>query len=171
MSRDADADNDRAPVDAGGEEYKVFVGGISWHMNDRELLRSMSAEQLSKLRQCHLLSFQASHTACVLAAFEKYRPIDARVMLDKITNRSRGFGFVTFGDKALMEKAVAEMHQADIENRKISVTKAIPQSETAPGTPAAALARGGRDRQAFASHPPVETCSWSTVSCQVAWPS
>lgn len=67
-------------------------------------------------------------------------------MLDKITNRSRGFGFVTFNDKALMEKAVAEMHEANIENRKISVTKAIPQSETAPGTPAAALARGGRDR-------------------------
>lgn len=40
MSRDADPDNDRAPVDAGPEEYKVFVGGISWHMNDRELLRS-----------------------------------------------------------------------------------------------------------------------------------
>lgn len=94
------------------------------------------------------MAFPASLQALLcIAAFEKYRPADARVMLDKITNRSRGFGFVTFNDKALMEKAVAEMHEVTIENRKISVNKAIPQSETAPGTPAAALARGGsRDR-------------------------
>ena len=89
--------------------------------------------------------------SCFEAAFEKYRPVEARVMLDRITNRSRGFGFVTFNDKSQMEKAVAEMHEANIENRKISVTKAIPQSETAPGTPAAALARGGRDRYATSS--------------------
>lgn len=96
-----------------------------------------------KLVLCRTLS---AHKLHIGAAFDKYHPVDARVMLDKITNRSRGFGFVTFNDKALMEKAVAEMHEANIENRKISVTKAIPQSETAPGTPAAALARGGRDR-------------------------
>ena len=145
MSRDADPDRERAPVDAGPEEHKVFVGGISWHMNDRELMRSESGFPAQSFPTHRRFSSKADGTS-ICAAFDKYHPVDARVMLDKITNRSRGFGFVTFNDKALMEKAVAEMHEVNIENRKISVTKAIPQSETAPGTPAAALARGGRDR-------------------------
>ncbi len=28
------------PEGGGGNTYKVFVGGISWHMNDSELLKS-----------------------------------------------------------------------------------------------------------------------------------
>ncbi|KAK9823266.1 hypothetical protein WJX72_001456 [[Myrmecia] bisecta] len=97
-------------------EFKCFVGGISWHMDDVKLKDE----------------------------FGKYSPKDARVMLDKITNRSRGFGFVMFDTKEDMEAAIAGMHGQDIDGRKISVTRAIPQNETAPGTPAAALAAGRR---------------------------
>jgi len=64
-------------------------------------------------------------------------------MLVKHSRRSRGFGFVWFADEAAREAAVAKHHGTELEpGRKISVTKAIPQSQTAPGTPADALRRG-----------------------------
>ncbi len=79
-------------------------------------------------------------------AFRKYDPTEATVMVDKRTNRSRGFGFVYFRDKASMDDAIKDLHSTELDGRRISVTRAIPQSETAPGTPASVLMRGsGRD--------------------------
>jgi len=66
------------------------------------------------------------------------------VQLDKATGRSRGFGFVFFADEKGLKSAIAAMHQSEMDGRKISVTRAIPQSETVPGTPAAALNAGRR---------------------------
>ena len=41
MSEDRDRDpperESSQPAAAPSEEYKIFVGGISWHMDDREL--------------------------------------------------------------------------------------------------------------------------------------
>jgi RNA recognition motif-containing protein len=46
-------------------------------------------------------------------AFSEYGAItDANVVYDRETGRSRGFGFVTFTDKASAEKAVTGMNQA-----------------------------------------------------------
>lgn len=98
------------------QEHKAFVGGISWHMNDRELKDTFRNKG--------------------------YAAKDAAVMLDKMTGRSRGFGFVTFATEEELAQAVKHMHDSDLDGRKISCTKAIPQSETAPGTPASALAGG-----------------------------
>jgi RNA recognition motif-containing protein len=78
------------------------------------------------------------------AAFEKFGAIDAVVIIDKLTNKSRGFGFVKFSDAAGRDEAIIQMNQADLDGRSISVTKAIPQDQTAPGTPAAALGGGRR---------------------------
>ncbi len=65
--------------------------------------------------------------------FEPYGAVDAVVMMDKLTKRSRGFGFVTFADKSGMEEAIAEKHDTDMEGRKISVRSAIPESDIPPG--------------------------------------
>lgn len=72
-------------------------------------------------------------------------------MLDKATGRSRGFGFVTFTNKADMEECIAKLHGTELDGRKISVTRAIPQSEIAPGAPVGRTGGysgggGGRDR-------------------------
>ena len=42
----------------------------------------------------------------------------------------------------MLQAAIKEMHDSELEGRKISCNRAIPQSETAPGTPASALADG-----------------------------
>jgi hypothetical protein len=41
-----------------------------------------------------------------------------------------------------MDDAIRDMHNRELEGRKISVTRAVPMSETRPGTPAAALGGG-----------------------------
>ena len=84
----------------------------------------------------------AVHCSASYAAFRQkgHRARSAAVMLDKMTNRSRGFGFVTFDTEKDLMDSIASMHDSDLDGRKISCTKAIPQSETAPGTPASALA-------------------------------
>lgn len=58
---------------------------------------------------------------------------------DKHTGRSRGFGFVWFPNDEDRQAAIAEMHKSTLRDRAISVTAAVPQNQTAPGTPAAAL--------------------------------
>lgn len=63
-------------------------------------------------------------------------------MMDRLTGRSRGFGFVWFRDKRGMDTAIERMHNSELDGRRISVAKAVPQSETAPGTPADQLRRG-----------------------------
>ena len=125
--------------DAPAEEFKAFVGGISWHMNDRELKDS---EYTSNQLLCICPAFANFLTWRICAAFRKYNAKDASVMLDKMTGRSRGFGFVSFDNEEELKEAVRQMHDSDLDGRKISCTRAIPQSQTAPGTPASALAGG-----------------------------
>ena len=85
-----------------------------------------------------------------LVAFQAYgkEAMEGHVMLDKATGRSRGFGFVTFSNKADMDECIAKLHGTELDGRKISVTRAIPQSEIAPGAPVARTSggSGGRDR-------------------------
>lgn len=74
-------------------------------------------------------------------------------MLDRATSRSRGFGFVHFDNKDDMEDAISKMNDTEIDGRKISVTRAIPQDSIKPGTPATAIGRRG-ERCSSAQHQP-----------------
>ncbi len=78
--------------------------------------------------------------------FDKYNPESATIQLDKLTQKPRGFGFVTFKDRESLLDAIRDLHNKEIDGRPISVKEAIPQDQIKPGTPAAALSRGGGAR-------------------------
>ncbi|MBI5528551.1 MAG: RNA-binding protein [Deltaproteobacteria bacterium] len=73
---------------------KLFVGSLAWATNDEGLR----------------------------AAFEKFGQItEAKVITDRQTGRSRGFGFVTFADDAAADKAKTEMDGKMLDGRAIKV--------------------------------------------------
>jgi|SRR5579871_230464 len=53
----------------------------------------------------------------------------AKIIMDKITERSRGFGFVEMADDAAGRKAIAGLHGAVVDGRPIKVNEAKPKSE------------------------------------------
>lgn len=66
------------------------------------------------------------------AAFSQYGPvISARVIMDRFSGRSRGFGFVEMGD-ADGAKAIAAMNGKDMKGRALTVNEARPR-EGGPG--------------------------------------
>lgn len=76
---------------------KLFVGGLSWGTSDDGLR----------------------------AAFESFgEVVEAKVVLDRETGRSRGFGFVTFADDAAATRAMEEMNGVELEGRNIRVDEA-----------------------------------------------
>ena len=54
---------------------------------------------------------------------------DAKVITDKFSGRSKGFGFVTMQDEATAQKAIEGMNGKDIEGRPIVVNVARPMRE------------------------------------------
>lgn len=53
----------------------------------------------------------------------------AKVISDKFTGQSRGFGFVEMPDDAAARKAIQELDQATVEDRAIKVAEARPREE------------------------------------------
>jgi RNA recognition motif-containing protein len=76
---------------------KLFVGGLSWGTND------------DGLRE----------------AFSRFGAIsEARVIMDRETGRSRGFGFITFDDDQDAINAMNEMNGKELDGRSIKVNEA-----------------------------------------------
>ena len=76
---------------------KLFVGGLSWDTRDDGLQR----------------------------AFEAFGEVtEAKVVLDRDTGRSRGFGFVTFREAADASTAREQMDGATLDGRSIRVDEA-----------------------------------------------
>jgi len=76
---------------------KLFVGGLSWNTTD------------DGLRE----------------AFEAYGTVeDAKVITDRESGRSRGFGFVTFENAADASAAIEKMNGSDLDGRTINVNVA-----------------------------------------------
>ena len=53
----------------------------------------------------------------------------AKVIMDKMTNKSRGFGFVEMPDNEASKKAIAELDGATVEGRTIKVVEARPKED------------------------------------------
>ncbi|CAN0119446.1 unnamed protein product, partial [Heterosigma akashiwo] len=54
--------------------------------------------------------------------------VDAHVMTERDTGRSRGFGFVTFADAAGMDEANNRANESELDGRTIRVNSAQPKS-------------------------------------------
>jgi RNA recognition motif-containing protein len=74
--------------------------------------------------------------------FQDYGAVtSAKVITDKMTNRSRGFGFVEMTDDAAAQKAITELDGATVDGRAIKVNVAKPREE-----------RTSNDKRSFAGN-------------------
>ena len=55
--------------------------------------------------------------------------ISAKIIMDKFTSQSRGFGFVEMSDDAASKKAIAELNGTTVDGRNINVTEARPRED------------------------------------------
>jgi cold-inducible RNA-binding protein len=91
---------------------KLYVGNLSFGMNDESLQQ--------------------------LFVDKGYQVSSARVITDRETGRSRGFGFVELGDGGDATKAIGEFNGLDVDGRQLQVNEARPQESRGGG--------GGGDR-------------------------
>jgi len=82
---------------------KLFVGGLSWDTSSEDL--------------------RAAFEGCCAVA-------DAKVISDRDTGRSRGFGFVTLSNPSELEQAIQQMDGFMLDGRNLRVNEA---NDRAPG--------------------------------------
>jgi cold-inducible RNA-binding protein len=81
---------------------KLYVGNLPYSTNDRSLAD----------------------------AFSKYgNVLSASVITDKMSGRSKGFGFVELEDDSQAQTAISEMNGMDMDGRKLNVSVARPMEE------------------------------------------
>uniref|UniRef100_A0A5B7ACW8 RRM domain-containing protein n=2 Tax=Davidia involucrata TaxID=16924 RepID=A0A5B7ACW8_DAVIN len=78
-------------------EYRCFVGGLAWATDDQSLEKAFS--QFGEI-------------------------LESKIINDRETGRSRGFGFVTFKDEQSMRDAIEGMNGMDLDGRNITVNEA-----------------------------------------------
>ena len=75
------------------------------------------------------ISYQMSESD-LEAAFGEYGTVDsARIITDRATGRSKGFGFVEMPDKSEGETAVQEMNGKEVDGRALKVNEARPRED------------------------------------------
>ena len=85
---------------------RLYVGNLAYTMSDSDL---------QNLFQAH-----GSVTS-------------AQVIMDRDTNRSKGFGFVEMGSDAEAQAAIAALNGSEIEGRTLTVNEARPKTEGGGG--------------------------------------
>jgi len=66
--------------------------------------------------------------------------VEANLMMDRMSGRPRGFGFVTMGSPEEAQKAIDALHGKELDGRALTVNIARPREERPAG------GGGGRDR-------------------------
>jgi len=75
--------------------------------------------------------------------FEEYGEVSsAKVITDRYTGRSRGFGFVEMPENDAAQKAIEELNQAEYDGKVITVNEARPR-EDRPKSGGRSEGRGG----------------------------
>ncbi len=76
--------------------------------------------------------------------FAAYGAVDsAKIITDRFTGRSRGFGFVEMADREEGEKAITELNSKEVDGRTLKVNEARPRNDSRGGAPRG----GGVDRR------------------------
>lgn len=84
------------------DQKKLYVGNLPW---------SMTGDSLREL-------------------FSAYGELtDAVVITDRMSGRSKGFGFVTFANEADAQRAASEVNDKEVEGRKLVVNTAKPRED------------------------------------------
>ena len=79
------------------------------------------------------LSFNTTENA-LQDAFAAYGTVtETNLMMDRMTNRPRGFGFVTMSTAEEAQKAIAAMNGAQLDGRALTVNVARPREDRPPG--------------------------------------
>ncbi|MCG6915526.1 RNA-binding protein [bacterium BMS3Abin03] len=80
---------------------KLFVGSLPWSIDDQTLQ----------------------------ATFEKHgEVVSAKVITDRVTGRSRGFGFVEMQDPTEASNAIKALNNSELKGRNIVVNEAKPRN-------------------------------------------
>ncbi len=58
--------------------------------------------------------------------------VSATIIMDKMTGRSKGFGFVEMANDAEADAAIAKWNGAELDGRKLTVNEARPMEPRAP---------------------------------------
>jgi RNA recognition motif-containing protein len=85
---------------------KLFVGNLSFNTTENDLQDAFAA-----------------HGTVV----------EANLMMDRMSGRPRGFGFVTMGSPEEAQKAIAAMNGAQLDGRALTVNIARPREDRPPG--------------------------------------
>jgi RNA recognition motif-containing protein len=84
----------------------IYVGNLSWSMTNEDLA----------------------------ALFQQYGSVSsAKILTDKFTGRSKGFGFVEMENADEANAAISALNDSDIQGRKIVVNEAQPKPEGGGG--------------------------------------
>ncbi|GFS29327.1 cold, circadian rhythm, and rna binding 2 [Actinidia rufa] len=98
-------------------EFRCFVGGLAWATDDRSLE----------------------------SAFAQFGDVvESKIINDRETGRSRGFGFVTFKDEQSMRDAIEGMNGQDLDGRNITVNEAQSRGSGGGGGGGGFRSGGGR---------------------------
>lgn len=67
----------------------------------------------------------------LIDVFQEFGPVDsAKVIIDKKTRRSKGYGFVEMKNEGDEDEAVEALNGKEIGGRKVKVSKANPKKES-----------------------------------------
>jgi len=95
---------------------KLYVGGLPYSISDTQLEELFSAHGTVE---------------------------SARVITDRMTGRSKGFGFVEMSSQSEAEVAIEKLNATDMEGRSITVNEAKPREPRSGGPGGGGGGRGG----------------------------
>jgi len=79
--------------------------------------------------------------------FEPFGQVtEIRLIMDKFSGKSKGFGFIEMPSKEEAQKAIAELNGKDVKGRAMTVNEAKPKVERSGRGGRGSYGGGGRDR-------------------------